>query len=63
MSSLGKKFNWEFIVLLWFAFFFNQADRQVFNIALPAVREDLGLNDVQLGLIASAFILAIGIFV
>jgi len=63
MSNLGKKFNWEFIILLWFAFFFNQADRQVFNIALPAVRDDLGLNDVQLGLIASAFILAIGVFV
>lgn len=63
MSALGKKFNWEFITLLWFAFFFNQADRQIFNIALPAVRADLGLNDVQLGLIASAFILAIGMFV
>ncbi|NGM60870.1 MFS transporter [Sphingobacterium sp. SGG-5] len=63
MSQSTKKFNWEFIVLLWFAFFFNQADRQVFNIALPAVRDDLGLNDVQLGLIASAFILAIGVFV
>jgi len=58
-----EKFNWEFISLLWFAFFFNQADRQIFNIALPAVRSDLGLNDVQLGLIASAFILAIGVFV
>ncbi len=63
MPKSGQKFNWEFISLLWFAFFFNQADRQVFNIALPAVRDDLGLNDVQLGLIASAFILAIGVFV
>jgi len=63
MSNSSKKFNWEFITLLWFAFFFNQADRQVFNIALPSVRDDLGLNDVQLGLIASAFILAIGAFV
>lgn len=63
MSVPGKKFNWEFISLLWFSFFFNQADRQIFNIALPAVRADLGLSDVHLGLIASAFILAIGVFV
>lgn len=63
MPEPEKKFNWEFISLLWFAFFFNQADRQVFNIALPAVRADLGLSDIQLGYIASAFILAIGVFV
>lgn len=63
MIKSNRKFNWEFITLLGFAFFFNQADRQVFNIALPAVRNDLGLTDVHLGLIASAFILAIGVFV
>jgi len=63
MIKPTTKFNWEFIALLWFAFFFNQADRQLFNIALPAVRADLGLSDAQLGLIASAFILAIGLFV
>jgi len=63
MPGPEKKFNWEFISLLWFCFFFNQADRQIFNIALPDVKADLGLTDVHLGLIASAFILAIGVFV
>lgn len=62
MSS-KQKFNWEVIILLWLAFFFNQADRQVFNVALPVVKLDLGLSDVQLGLISSVFILAIGLFV
>lgn len=63
MMSSKQKFNWEVIILLWLAFFFNQADRQVFNVALPVVKLDLGLSDVQLGLISSVFILAIGLFV
>ncbi|MES2731693.1 MAG: MFS transporter [Bacteroidota bacterium] len=63
MKTSNQKFNWETILLLWLAFFFNQADRQIFNIALPVVKLDLGLNDVQLGLISSVFILAIGLFV
>ncbi len=63
MKDSSKKFNWETIILLWLAFFFNQADRQIFNVALPIVKLDLGLSDVQLGLISSVFILAIGLFV
>jgi len=60
---MSKKFNWETILLLWLAFFFNQADRQIFNVALPLVKLDLGLTDMQLGLISAVFILAIGLFV
>jgi MFS family permease len=57
------KFKWELIILLWLVFFFNQADRQVFNIVLPLVKADLKLTDAQLGLIASIFIAAVGVFV
>lgn len=54
------KFNWELIILLWLVFFFNQADRQIFNVILPLIKTDLNLSDAQLGLIASVFIWAIG---
>lgn len=58
-----KSFNWELIVLLWLVFFFNQADRQIFNVILPEIKEALKLTDAQLGMIASVFIWAIGLCV
>ena len=37
-------YKWELIILLWLTFFFNQADRQVFNVVLPFIQADLGLT-------------------
>lgn len=54
-------YKWELLVWLWLAFFFNQADRQIFNVALPLIKADLGLSDAQLGLVGSLFVLTIGI--
>ncbi|WP_316811708.1 MFS transporter [Pedobacter heparinus] len=62
-SLSPKSFNWELIVLLWLVFFFNQADRQIFNVILPEIKEALKLTDAQLGMIASVFIWAIGLCV
>lgn len=59
----SKSFNWELIVLLWLVFFFNQADRQIFNVILPQIKTALKLTDAELGMIASVFIWAIGICV
>lgn len=56
-------YKWELILLLWLAFFFNQADRQIFNVVLPAVRGELNLADSDMGLIASILILVYGILV
>jgi sugar phosphate permease len=56
-------YKWELIALLWFAFFFNQADRQIFNIVLPSIRDDLGLTDASMGLVASIFTLFYGVMV
>mgnify|MGYP001113117515 CR=1 FL=1 len=53
--------KWELLAWLWIAFFFNQADRQVFNILLPLIKTDLGFTDTQLGLVASIFVLCVGI--
>jgi MFS family permease len=57
------RYRWELVFLLWGAFFLNQADRQVFNVVLPLIREDLGLSDQALGLIATTFTLVYGLLV
>jgi MFS family permease len=49
-------YKWEMIVLLWVVYFFNQADRQVYNVILPLLSKDLHLTSVQAGLVASIFI-------
>lgn len=56
-------YKWELIILLWLAFFFNQADRQIFNVVLPSIRDDLGLSDANMGLIATILILVYGLLV
>lgn len=56
-------YRWELLLWLWLAFFFNQADRQVFNVVLPLLHRELGLSDVQLGMIGSVFVIANGLMV
>ncbi len=58
-----NRYKWEVLVLLWIAFFLNQADRQVFNVVLPLIRDDLYLNDFQVGSIATAFNLVYALLV
>lgn len=50
-----SRYKWEVLALLWVAYLLNQADRQVFNVVLPLIREDLGLTDVAVGSIATIF--------
>ena len=57
------KYKWELVLLLWGAFFLNQADRQVFNVVLPLIRADLHLTDTMLGLIATTFTVVFGLLV
>lgn len=56
-------YKWEVLGLLWIAYLLNQADRQVFNVVLPLIREDLGLSDVAVGSIATVFNLFYAILV
>ncbi len=58
-----KWYKWEVLVLLWIAFFLNQADRQVFNVVLPLIKSDLHLNDVEVGMIATVFNLVFALLV
>lgn len=48
---------------LWLAFFFNQADRQVFGTVLPQIKLELGISDVEAGLIATLFTAALAVTV
>lgn len=61
--KLKSGIQWELLILLWFAFFLNQADRQIFSVVLPLIRKDLGLTDAELGLIASALVWTYGLLV
>lgn len=56
-------YKWELIILLWLAFFFNQADRQIFNVVMPAIKKDINLLDSDMGMIASILILVYGVLV
>lgn len=55
--------KWKLLILLWLAFFLNQADRQIFSVVLPLIRTDLGLSDADLGLIAAALVWTYGLLV
>jgi sugar phosphate permease len=63
MKKILIPYKWELITLLWFTFFLNQADRQIFNIVIPSIRDDLGLTDANMGLVASVFTLFYGVMV
>ncbi|MDE7407412.1 MAG: MFS transporter, partial [Muribaculaceae bacterium] len=54
-SNEKPSYKWTVLGLLWMAFLLNQADRQVFNVVLPLIREDLHLTDVSVGWIATIF--------
>ncbi|MEM7368163.1 MAG: MFS transporter [Bacteroidota bacterium] len=54
-------YKWELLGWLWVTFFLGQADRQVFNVVLPVMRDDLGLSDTQMGLIATMMMIAVGL--
>ena len=59
----GSWYKWEVLALLWMAYLLNQADRQVFNTVLPAIRDALHLTDTSIGLIATIFNLCYAIMV
>lgn len=63
LSKNNSRYKWEVLILLWIAFFLNQADRQVFNVVLPLIKADLQLSDFQIGSIATAFNLVYALLV
>lgn len=55
--------KWELLAWLWFAFFLNQGDRQIYNAVMPLIGADLHLDAVQLGLVATLFTAIYGLLV
>lgn len=51
------------LVLLWLAFFLNQADRQIFSVVLPVLKDDLHISDSEAGFIASSLVWTYGLLV
>ncbi|WP_316794968.1 MFS transporter [Pedobacter agri] len=60
---MKKGYKWLILFLLWWAYFLNQADRQLFSIVLPQIKAELQLTDTQLGLIASILTWTFGLLV
>jgi MFS family permease len=56
-------YKWELVALLWFSFFLNQGDRQIYNVVLPLIGPDLKLDSMQLGLVATVFTIVYGVLV
>lgn len=56
-------YKWELIGILWVAYFLNQGDRQIFNVVIPLIKEDLKVTDVEIGLVATVFTLVYGLLV
>ena len=50
-----SRYKWWVVFMLWGVCFFNYADRQAIYSVFPVLKEEFGLDKVQLGLIGSAF--------
>ena len=44
----GDRYKWELLALLWCAYFFNRADKQLYGFVIPDIKADLHLTDVPI---------------
>ncbi len=51
----GRGYRWWVVGMLWFVCFFNYADRQAIFSVFPLLRAEMGLSEVELGIVAGAF--------
>ena len=63
MRRLSIPYKWQLIIMLWIAYFLNQGDRQIYNVVIPLIKDDLHLTDVQLGLVSTVFTITYGCLV
>ncbi len=57
------QYKWLLVGMLWFAYFLNQGDRQIFNTVIPLIKTDLGLTDYDIGDVVMIFTVVYGILV
>ena len=55
-------YKWFVVGMLWLVCFFNYADRQVIFSVFPLIKSEVGLNDVQLGIVGGSFMWAYALF-
>ena len=51
----GALNKWAVVALLWLVCFFNYADRQAIYSVFPLLKTEMGLSDVQLGIVGASF--------
>lgn len=61
-ESPDHRYKWLVVGILWFVCFFNYADRQAIFAVFPLIKEQLGLSDVQLGIVGAAFMWMYALF-
>ena len=56
-STLTKisRNKWEILILIWVAYFLNQADRQIFGVLVEDIQASLNLTTEQTGIIGTVF--------
>jgi predicted MFS family arabinose efflux permease len=57
-----ESYKWVVVGMLWFVCFFNYADRQAIFAVFPLIKQQLGLTDVQLGIVGAAFMWMYALF-
>jgi MFS family permease len=58
----SPRYKWFVVGMLWFVCFFNYADRQAIFAVFPLIKQQLGLTDVQLGIVGAAFMWMYALF-
>jgi len=51
----GTKYKWAVVAMLWLVCLFNYADRQAIFSVFPLLKREMGLSDVQLGIVGASF--------
>ncbi len=51
----SDRYRWTVVAMLWWICLFNYADRQAIFSVFPALKAEMGLSDVQLGIVGGAF--------
>src|SRR5690242_16682811 len=54
-SRVSTRCKWWVVLMLWFICFLNYCDRQAIFSVFPRLKQEFGLDNIQLGLIGSAF--------
>src|ERR1041385_8366258 len=55
MAPSNRGYKWWVVAMLWLVCLFNYADRQAIFSVFPLLKSEIGLSDVQLGVVGAAF--------